>query len=176
MAKGVNKVILIGNLGKDPEVRYSPSGLAIATLSIATTSSTKDRQTGQWVDETEWHRVVLFDKSAEFTKQYMRKGSQVYVEGRLKTNKWQDKNGVERYTTEVIGSEVQLLGGRNESTTAFTSAPPPSYSDSESESYSNTAPFTPANYTPSPAATLPPRPATPPRPQPADNFDDDVPF
>jgi len=179
MAKGsINKVILIGHLGRDPEVRYSAAGLAIATLSIATTSSTKDRQTGQWTDETEWHTVTLFDKTAETAKQYLRKGSQVYIEGRIKTEKWQDKNtGADRYTTKIIAYEMQMLGGKNEGHTNFTSAPPTdNYSASESESYSpsNTASFAPASYPPAP--TMPPRPASSPRSQPTENFDDDVPF
>lgn len=179
MARGVNKVILLGHLGKDPEVRYSASGMAVATFSIATNSATKDRQTGQWVEETEWHLVTLFDKQAEAAKQYLRKGSQVYIEGRIKTEKWQDKNGVERFTTKIMGYEMQFVGGRNEgSGSNFTSAPPPTdnYSASESESYSssNTASFAPASYPPAPAT--PPRPASPPRSQPTENFDDDVPF
>jgi len=180
MAKGsINKVILIGRLGADPEVRYSASGLAIATLSIATTSSTKDRQTGQWTDETEWHRVTLFDRHAETAKQYLHKGDMVYLEGRIKTDKWQDKNtGADRYTTKIIANEMQMLGGKNDSNTNFTSAPPPTdnYSASESESYSpsNTASFAPASYPPAPAT--PPRPASPPRSQQTENFDDDVPF
>jgi single-strand DNA-binding protein len=179
MAKGVNKVILLGHLGKDPEVRYSASGMAVANFSIATNSSTKDRQTGQWVEETEWHLVTLFDKQAELAKQYLRKGSQVYIEGRIKTDKWQDKSGVERFTTKIIGNEIHFLGGRAESGSSnFTSAPPTdNYSASESESYSssNTASFAPASY---PAATpaMPPRPASAPRPQHTENFDDDVPF
>lgn len=177
MSKGsINKVILIGRLGSDPEVRYSASGMAVASFSVATTSSTKDRQTGQWVEETEWHRVTLFDKTAEAAKQYLRKGSQVYIEGRIKTEKWQDKNGAERYTTKIIANEMQMLGGRGENNTSFTSAPPPENYATESESYSNTAPFTPSNYAASPTPAMPPRPVAPPRPQPADNFDDDVPF
>jgi single-strand DNA-binding protein len=179
MAKGVNKVILLGHLGSDPEVRYSASGLAIARFSVATNFATKDRQTGQWTEETDWHRVVFFDKQAEVAKQYLHKGSQVYIEGRLKTNKWQDKNGVDHYSTDVIGSEIQFLGGRSESSGSnFTSAPSPTdnYSASESESYSssNTASFAPASYPPAPAT--PPRPASPPRSQQTENFDDDVPF
>jgi single-strand DNA-binding protein len=179
MAKGVNKVILLGHLGKDPEVRYSASGMAVANFSLATNSSTKDRQTGQWVEETEWHNITLFDKQAEVAKQYLRKGSQVYIEGRIKTEKWQDKNtGADRYTTKIIGHEIHFMGGRNESSGSnFTSAPPTdNYSASESESYSssNTASFAPASYPPAPAT--PPRPASPPRSQHTENFDDDVPF
>ncbi|MEZ5672804.1 MAG: single-stranded DNA-binding protein [Thiotrichaceae bacterium] len=178
MARGINKVILIGNLGKDPEVRYSASGLAIATFSIATTSGVKDRQTGQWTEETEWHNVTVFDKLAEIAKQYLHKGSQVYLEGRIKTEKWQDKNtGADRYTTKIIGYEMQMLGGRGESGSASTtSAPPDHYSNSESGSYaSSTASFAPASYPPA-APAMPQRPASPPRPQHTENFDDDVPF
>lgn len=180
MAKGVNKVILLGHLGNDPEVRYSASGMAIASLSVATGSSVKDRQTGQWTDETEWHRVTLFDKQAEVAKQYLHKGSQVYIEGRIRTEKWQDKNtGADRYTTKIIANEIQFVGGRGESGSASTTSAPPSdhHSNSESESYasSNTASFAPASYPPATPA-MPQRPASPPRPQHTENFDDDVPF
>lgn len=112
MARGINKVILIGHLGQDPEVKYMPSGSAVANVSIATTESWKDKNSGEKVDKTEWHRVVFFARLAEIVGEYLRKGSQVYVEGRLQTRKWQDKNGQERYTTEIIASEMQMLGGR----------------------------------------------------------------
>ena len=114
MSKGVNKVILIGRLGNDPDVRYTPAGIAVATISVATNFSTKDKQTGEWRDETEWHRVVLFERTAEVAKQYLRKGSQIYIEGRLRTNKWQDKNGMDRYTTEVIARDMQMLDSRSD--------------------------------------------------------------
>lgn len=112
MARGINKVILVGNLGADPEVRYSPNGAAIANLSIATTDSWKDKQSGESQERTEWHRVVLFNRLGEIAGEYLRKGSQVYIEGRLQTRKWQDKNGQERYTTEIIATEMQMMGGK----------------------------------------------------------------
>ena len=108
----VNKVILIGNLGKDPEVRYMPSGSAICNLRIATTRNWKDKASGERQEETEWHSVALFDRLAEIAGEYLKKGRPVYIEGRLKTRKWTDKEGQERYTTEVIAQEMQLLGGR----------------------------------------------------------------
>jgi len=108
----VNKVILIGNLGRDPEVRYAPSGGAICNVTIATTRNWKDKATGEKKEETEWHRVVFYDRLAEIAGEYLKKGRPVYVEGRLKTRKWQDKDGQERYTTEIIAAEMQLLGSR----------------------------------------------------------------
>ncbi len=108
----VNKVILIGNVGKDPEVRYNPSGGAWVTLSLATTRNWKNRETGERQEETEWHRVVFNDRLAEIVGEYVRKGRPLYVEGRLKTRKWQDKEGRDTYTTEIIAQEMQLLGGR----------------------------------------------------------------
>jgi single-strand DNA-binding protein len=112
MARGVNKVILIGNLGADPETRAMPSGATVANLRIATTENWKDRQTGENQERTEWHRVALFGKLAEIAGEYLRKGSQVYIEGSLRTRKWQDKQGQERYSTEIVGNEMQMLGGR----------------------------------------------------------------
>jgi single-strand DNA-binding protein len=112
MARGVNKVILIGNLGRDPEVRYSPSGQAIANVTIATSESWKDKTSGEKQEKTEWHRVVFFGRLAEIAGEYLKKGSQVYVEGRLQTRKWQDKDGQDRYTTEIVANEMQMLGSR----------------------------------------------------------------
>ena len=115
MARGVNKVILVGNLGQDPEVRYMPNGNGVANISIATTDSWKDKNTGQMQERTEWHRVVLFGKLAEVAGEYLRKGSQVYIEGRLQTRKWTDQSGQEKYTTEIVvdmGGQMQMLGGR----------------------------------------------------------------
>lgn len=112
MARGINKVILVGNVGQDPEVRFMPSGGAVTNLSIATTDSWNDKQSGQKQDRTEWHRVSMFNKLAEIAGEYLRKGSQVYIEGRLQTRKWQDNNGNDRYTTEIIASDMQMLGGR----------------------------------------------------------------
>lgn len=113
MAKGVNKVILVGNLGQDPEVKYMPNGNAVTNISIATSESWKD-QSGQPQERTEWHRIVMFRKLAEIAGQYLRKGSQVYLEGKLQTRKWQDQNGQDRYTTEVVADQMQMLGGRQQ--------------------------------------------------------------
>ena len=109
----VNKVILVGNLGRDPETRYAPSGSAICNVTIATSRNWKDRNSGERREETEWHRVVFYDKLAEIAGEYLKKGRSVYVEGRLKTRKWTDKDGVEKYTTEIIAEEMQMLGGRD---------------------------------------------------------------
>jgi len=108
----VNKVILVGNLGRDPEVRYSPDGAAICNVSIATTSNWKDKTSGERREETEWHRVVFYNRLAEIAGEYLRKGRPVYVEGRLKTRKWQNKEGVDQYTTEIVADQMQMLGGR----------------------------------------------------------------
>jgi len=113
MSKGVNKVIIVGHLGKDPEVRYSPSGAAVANITVATSEQWKDKNTGEKQEKTEWHRVVFFSRLAEIVGEYLKKGSQVYVEGRLQTRKWQDKDGNDRYTTEIVASEMQMLGGRS---------------------------------------------------------------
>ncbi len=112
MARGINKVILIGHLGADPETRAMPSGSTVANLRIATTENWKDRTSGENQERTEWHRVALFGKLAEIAGEYLKKGSQVYIEGSLRTRKWQDKQGNERYSTEIIGNEMQMLGGR----------------------------------------------------------------
>lgn len=112
MARGVNKVILIGNLGQDPDTKYMPSGSAVTNLRIATTESFKDRETGQQQERTEWHSVAMFGRLAEIAGEYLKKGSQVYVEGRLRTRKWQDRDGNDRYTTEIIADQMQMLGGR----------------------------------------------------------------
>jgi single-strand DNA-binding protein len=112
MARGINKVILVGNLGADPETRYTPSGSAVTNLRIATSDSWKDKQTGERQERTEWHRVVMFNRLAEIGAEYLRKGSQVYIEGSLRTNKWQDNQGNDRYTTEIIANEMQMMGGR----------------------------------------------------------------
>ena len=113
MARGVNKVILVGNLGNDPDVKYTQGGMAITTLSLATTSVRKDKD-GQQVEKTEWHRVKLFGKLGEIAGEYLKKGSQVYIEGSLRTDKYTDKSGIERYSTDIIANEMQMLGGRGE--------------------------------------------------------------
>ena len=112
-ARGVNKVIIVGNLGNDPDTRYMPSGSAVTNLSVATNESWKDKQTGEQKDRTEWHRVAMFGRLAEIAAEYLRKGSQVYIEGRLRTRKWQDQGGNDRWTTEIIADEMQMLGGRS---------------------------------------------------------------
>ena len=114
MARGVNKVILVGNLGNDPEVRYMPQGGAVANLSVATSESWKDKNTGEMKEQTEWHRVVIYQRLAEIAGEYLRKGSKVYLEGKLKTRKWTDKDNIERYTTEIVANEMQMLDSRNE--------------------------------------------------------------
>jgi len=149
MARGVNKVILVGNLGKDPEVRYSPSGSAMANVTLATTESWKDKQTGEKQEKTEWHRVVFFNRLAEIVGEYLKKGSQVYVEGRLQTRKWQGQDGQDRYTTEIVANEMQMLGGRAGGGT----------SDWGANQDSGAGQAAPAG-----------------SPPPADDFDDDVPF
>lgn len=112
MARGINKVIIVGNVGKDPETRYTTSGAAITTLSVATSEQWKDKQTGENQDRTEWHRVKFFGRLAEIAGEYLRKGSQVYIEGSLRTDKYTDKEGVDRYSTDIIANEMQMLGGR----------------------------------------------------------------
>jgi single-strand DNA-binding protein len=113
MARGINKVILVGNLGKDPETRYMPNGKAVTNFTIATSESWKDKQTGEQREQTEWHNIVMYDRLAEIAAEYLKKGSQVYVEGKLRTRKWQDKEGRDRYTTEINANEMQMLGGRS---------------------------------------------------------------
>ena len=115
MARGINKVILIGHIGGDPEVRYMPNGNAVATLSLATTEAWKDKQTGDKQERTEWHRVVCFNRLGEIAGEYVRKGSKLYVEGSLRTRKWQDQQGQDRYTTEIVASDIQMLDGKGPS-------------------------------------------------------------
>ncbi len=114
MARGVNKVILIGHLGQDPQQRAMPSGKAVVNLRLATSDQWRDKQTGEQKEATEWHNVVMFDRLAEIAGEYLRKGSHVYIEGRIRTRKWQDKEGQDRYTTEIIANEMQMLGGRGQ--------------------------------------------------------------
>jgi single-strand DNA-binding protein len=146
MARGINKVIIVGNLGGDPETRYMPSGSAVTNLTVATNETWKDKQTGEQKDRTEWHKVAMFNRLAEIAAEYLRKGSQVYIEGKLRTRKWQDKNGQDRWTTEIIADEMQMLGGRGGA--------------------GGSAPMGSSDSGPSSA---------PPQPGP-DDFDDDIPF
>lgn len=151
MARGVNKVILIGNLGSDPEVRYMPSGGGVANISLATSETWKDKQSGEPQEKTEWHRVVFFGRLGEIAGEYLKKGSKIYVEGRLQTRKWQDNNGNDRYTTEIIGNEMQMLDGRG-------SAGAGNFQDSGSEQQAGA----PAQSAPANAGM--------------EQFDDDIPF
>ena len=119
MARGVNKVIIIGNLGQDPEIKYMPNGNAVANVTVATSESWKDKNTGENVDKTEWHRVVFFRRLAEIVGEYLKKGSKVYIEGKLQTRKWQDKNGKDNWTTEIIANEMQMLDSRGGGSSDF---------------------------------------------------------
>ncbi len=153
MARGVNKVILIGNLGNDPDIRYTASGAAVANISLATAESWRDKESGEQQERTEWHRIVFFARLAEIVGEYLRKGSQIYVEGRLQTRKWQDKEGNDRYTTEIVANEMQMLGSRSGGSANYDSAPKPA-----------------------PNNTPEPKPAPSPDASPTDDFDDDIPF
>lgn len=119
----VNKVILVGNLGRDPETRYGPDGSAVTNFSIATTEKWKDKSTGETKENTEWHRIVFFNRMAEIAGEYLRKGRSIYVEGRLRTRKWTDKDGNDKYTTEIIGDSMQMLGGRDGASDGGDTAP-----------------------------------------------------
>jgi len=123
MARGVNKVILVGTLGKDPETRYMPSGGAVTNIRIATNEQWKDKQTGEQQERTEWHSIAMFGRLAEIAAEYLRKGQQVYIEGKLRTRKWQDKEGKDRYTTEIVADEMQMLGGKGGGASAGERAP-----------------------------------------------------
>ena len=151
MARGVNKAILIGNLGNDPDMRYTAGGAAVANISIATAESWRDKESGEQQERTEWHRVVAFGRLAEIMGEYLRKGSQVYIEGRIQTRKWQDKDGQDRYTTEIVANELQMLGSKGGSS---------NYDAPNQASQSAPAPQAAASSTPPPA----------------DDFDDDIPF
>jgi single-strand DNA-binding protein len=164
MARGINKVILIGNLGSDPEVRYMPSGAAVANVNIATSESWKDKNTGEQQERTEWHRVVFFNRLGEIAGQYLRKGSKVYVEGRLQTRKWQDQSGQDRYTTEIVANEMQMLDSRSGSTGFDASSEPPPYGSAQPPGGGAPAPG------PAAAAGSGQKPAL------DNDFDDDIPF
>ena len=153
MARGINKVILVGNVGNAPEVRQTTEGNAIATLSLATSETWKDKQTGGKQEKTEWHRVVFFNRLAEIAAQYLRKGSKVYIEGSLRTNKYTDKNGVEKYSTEIIANEMQMLDSRGSDSGQYASS-------SSDRHESQTA--APTHATAAPIASA--------------DFDDDIPF
>ena len=181
MARGVNKVILVGNLGGDPEVRYMPNGNAVTNVTIATSDSWKDKQTGQQQERTERHRVVFFNRLAEIAGEYMRKGGKVYVEGALRTRKWQDQSGADRYTTEIVASEMQLLDSRGAGDGGYQQPQQGGYAPQQSAPAPQQSAPQP-QYAPQQAAKPAQRPAAP-APQPApqaapgfDDFDDDIPF
>ena len=155
MARGVNKVILIGNLGNDPDIRYTGSGAAVANISLATAESWKDRETGEQQERTEWHRVVFFGRLAEIVGEYLKKGSQIYIEGRLQTRKWQDKEGNDRYTTEIVANEMQMLGSRGGSGGSSSYDQAPSRDDAAPSEQSGSKPGKSGD---------------------TDDFDDDIPF
>ena len=162
----VNKVILLGNCGRDPEIRYLPSGQAVANLSIATSSRRKDKNTGESIEETQWHRVTFYDRLAEIVGEYVKKGTQLYVEGRLKYGKYTDPSGVEKYTTDIVANEMQLLGSRQGM-------------GSPSDGDEGAAPRRSAPPAPRPAATAPAPARQAPAARPAsgfDDMDDDIPF
>ena len=148
MARGVNKAIILGSLGQDPDIRYTAGGAAVANISIATNEQWKDKESGEMQERTEWHRVVFFGRLAEIVGEYLRKGSQVYVEGRIQTRKWQDKEGKDRYTTEIVANEMQMLGSKSGGTTA---------SFDQSQQPQQSAPAAPVKGS-------------------NDDFDDDIPF
>ncbi len=162
---GVNKVIIVGNLGNNPDMRTMPNGDAVANISVATSESWTDRNTGERREVTEWHRIVFFRRQAEVAGEYLRKGSKVYVEGRLKTRKWQDQNGQDRYTTEIMGDVLQMLDSRGSQSEGYAPAPQTNYSAPQNNNYGSAA------SKPAPAQVAPSQPT------PAmDNFDDDIPF
>jgi len=162
MSRGVNKAIIIGNLGRDPEIRYSPSGVAWGNLRLATTEGRKDKDTGQWQDHTEWHNVVVLGRLAEIANEYLKKGSKIYIEGRLQTRKYMDKSNVERYQTEIVANEMQMLDGKGHGAAAMDD-----YNQSSGTSQQPTRPAAPR-----------PQSAPPSMPEPSHDagFDDDVPF
>jgi single-strand DNA-binding protein len=175
MARGINKVTIVGNLGQDPETKYMPSGGAVTNISVATSESWKDKQTGQPQERVEWQRIVFFNRLAEIAGEYLKKGSQVYVEGAIRTRKWQDQSGQDRYTTEIVGNEMQMLGGRQGGGMG-------GGDQSYDQSYGGgqAAPQqSPQQQAPQAAPAQRPVQAAAPAPQPAqgmDSFDDDIPF
>ncbi len=205
MSRGINKVILIGNLGADPEVRYTQTSTAIANLSIATSESWKDKQTGEQREQTEWHRVVCYRRLAEIAGEYLKKGSKVYIEGKLQTRKWQGQDGVERYTTEIVCNEMQMLdsrgggggygggqqqsapqgqqqggygGGQGQQQQGGYGQPAPQTQPAQQGGYGQPAPQQTGGYgQPAPQQPAPQQPAPAPQPMaPDSDFDDDIPF
>jgi single-strand DNA-binding protein len=161
MARGVNKVILVGNLGDDPDCKFMPSGGAVTNISVATSESWKDKQTGQPQERTEWHRVVFFNRLAEIAGEYLEKGSKVYIEGSLRTRKWQDQSGQDRYTTEIVASEMQMLDSRGNDAHG---AAPQAYDNQphQGQYYAEGQPQAPQSYQPQQPQHMPQQPAPPP--------------
>jgi len=179
MARGVNKVILIGNCGSDPETRFMPNGNAVTNITVATSETWKDKQTGQQQERTEWHRVVYFNRLGEIAGEYLRKGSKVYVEGSLRTRKWQDQGGQDRYTTEIVGSEMQMLDSRGGSAGAGNYSPEQQMG-SAPQAMPQAAPQQQMGGAPqqaAPQSQQQPQQQYQQAPSPAmDDFDDDIPF
>ena len=146
MAREINKVILVGTLGADPDTRYTPSNAAVTNLSLATNESWKDKQSGEQKEKTEWHRIVMFNRLAEIASEYLRKGSQIYIEGKIQTRKWEDKEGKDRWTTEIVANEMQMLGGRMSSSSSSSNDRSPSqnnndFADNEPSTIKQVLPF-----------------------------------
>lgn len=171
MARGINKVILVGNVGVEPEVRYMPNGNAVTTLSLATSEAWKDKQTGEKQERTEWHRVICFNRLGEIAGEYVRKGSKLYVEGSLRTRKWQDQQGQDRYTTEIIANDIQMLDSKSGAgaSSADDNQSPPSYATSNSNSNSGSGSNSAPRSKPQNAPTQAMQDAF-------DELDDDIPF
>jgi single-strand DNA-binding protein len=176
-SRGINKVIVLGNLGKDPEVRYMPSGGAVTNITVATSESWRDKDTGEQKEQTEWHRIVFFNKLAEIAGQYLKKGSQVYIEGALKTRKWQDKDGMDRYTTEIVASEMQMLGGKPGGQGGGSPQDSGGYDESYSQAPARSAaPARPGNAARDSSGTPPAPPTRAPAKAEQNFVDDDIPF
>lgn len=170
MSRGINKAIIVGNVSQDPEVKYTAGGSAVASLSVATSEAWKDKQSGEAQERTEWHRIVFWGRLAEVVGEYVKKGSKVYIEGKLQTRKWTDRQGVERYTTEIVAGEMQMLDGGTKQ--ADQGAYEPQRNNQQQERPSNQAA---QNYSQQPARPNQPQRPQPPPPQ-MDSFDDDIPF
>lgn len=164
MARGINKVILVGNVGLDPEVRYMPNGNAVTTLSVATSETWKDKQTGDKQERTEWHRVVCFNRLGEIAGEYVRKGSKLYVEGSLRTRKWQDQQGQDRYTTEIVASDLQMLDSKSGGSSNYDDMPPAQQYQQQQPAAARKQPQAPAQQSAQTAQDA------------FDELDDDIPF
>ncbi|MAM87690.1 single-stranded DNA-binding protein [Allohahella sp. A8] len=180
MARGINKVILIGNLGKDPDTRYLPSGQAVTNLALATDESYKDKQSGEMVSKTEWHRVSMFGRLAEIASQYLKKGSKVYIEGKLQTRKWQDQSGQDRYSTDIVANEMQMLDSKGMGDSGGSGSSwgdsSPEYSGPQDSQRGGSSAGGYASAGQKSGAQSRPQPQTASGPDHSDDFDDDIPF